>query len=151
MDPVTAIVGALVAGATAAASGVAGDAVKDAYQGLRTVLIDSYKFVSASLLEKKPTDRAFQSAVESELRENPAIVNDEQVLNHVQAVQEALKSVPPEQLAAWGVDVKEIIAAKDVIADQITGTAGGLRSERIQAGGDVRLTNISGGTSSGNK
>lgn len=150
MDPVSAIVGALVAGATAAASGVAQDAVKDAYRALRQVLVDSYKLVSASLLEKKPSDPAFQSAVESELRDNPAVADDTEVLSRVEAVQKALKEAPAEQLQAWGIDVKDIIAGRDVIIDHIAGKNGGLRGNNLQAGRDVRLSNIAGGREPGN-
>jgi hypothetical protein len=54
MDPMTAIESALVAGATAAASGVAKNAVKESYAGLKTLLIKGYKFVSTTLLDSDP-------------------------------------------------------------------------------------------------
>jgi hypothetical protein len=80
MEPATsAISEALVAGATAAASETASQAVKDAYQGLKTILVDVYKFASTSLLEKKPSVASFQKAVETELTSQPAIVSDQAV------------------------------------------------------------------------
>jgi len=39
MDPISAIVGALVAGASAAATDVASKAVKDAYDGLKALIL----------------------------------------------------------------------------------------------------------------
>jgi hypothetical protein len=75
MEPVkSTILGALVAGATSAASETASQAVKDAYQGLKIILVDVYKLASTSLLEKKPSDTSFQKAVETELTSQPAIV-----------------------------------------------------------------------------
>jgi len=43
MDPVSAIVGALVAAATAAAKDIASKAVSDAYDGLKTLIVTRFK------------------------------------------------------------------------------------------------------------
>src|SRR5271170_3745464 len=57
----------------------------------------------------------------------------------------ALRKESPAQLSAWGVDIKNIEAAGNFIAERISGSGGGLRSESLKAGGDVRLSDISGG------
>ena len=95
MEPISAITAALVAGATAAASGTASQAVNDAYQGLKTLLVDGYKLVSTALLEKKPSNPAYQKAVEDELKESAAVVNDKAVLEKTQAVHDALRKEFP--------------------------------------------------------
>ena len=147
MDPVTSgIVAALVAGATAAASETASQAVKDAYAALKRVLQDGYKLASTALLEKKPSEPSFQKAVEAELEVQPKVADDPAVLERAKAVQEALKLEPPEQLAAWGVDVGRLKAAGDIIAERISGTAGGLRAREMESGGSIRLSDITGGT-----
>jgi hypothetical protein len=145
MDPVSAIAAALIAGATAAASDAASQAIKDAYQGLKTLLVDGYKFVSTSLLDKNPSDPAFRHAVETELASSASIGSDRAVLEKTQSLQQALQAAPEAQLAAWGVDVKKINASHDFIASKISGTGGGLRIEEITAGNDVRLSDITGG------
>jgi hypothetical protein len=148
MEPVTtAILGALVAGATAAASETASQAVKDAYAGLKRVLQDGYKMASMALLDKKPSEPSFQKAVEAELEGQPKAANDPAVLEHVKAVQEALKKEPPERLTAWGVDVGRLKAAGDIIAERISGTGGGFRADEVESGGSVRFSDITGGTS----
>ena len=73
-DPITLIVSALAASATAAAKDVMSQAVKDAYNGLKTLIVskcESKPDVASSLqfLEKKPTSSDFQEAVEQALRE----------------------------------------------------------------------------------
>jgi hypothetical protein len=151
MEPISAITAALVAGATAAASGTASQAVKDAYQGLKTLLVEGYMLVSTALLEKRPSNPAYQKAVEDELKESAAVVNDKSVLEKTQAVHDALRKESPAQLSAWGVDIKNIEAAGNFIAERISGSGGGLRSESLKAGGDVRLSDISGGGSSPGK
>src|SRR5947209_3915948 len=103
MDPVSAILAALVAGATAAASATASQAVKDAYHGLKTILVDTYKLVSTSLLEQKPDSTVYREAVHSELKEHPALSADQAVLERAKAVQEALTQTSAAQTSASGV------------------------------------------------
>ena len=145
MDPITAITAAVTAGATAAASDTASQVIKDAYKGLKTLLVDGYKIVSTALLEKKPTNPAYQKAVEDELKENAAIANDKAVLEKSQAVHDALRAEPAAHLAAWGVDIKHIEAAGSFIAERISGSGGGFRAELLRSGGDVRFSDIAGG------
>ncbi len=146
MEPISAITAALIAGATAAASGTASDAVKDAYQGLKTLLMDGYKIASTALLEKKPTSPTYRGAVEDELKESAAaITDDKSVLEKTQALHDALRKEPPVQLVAWGVDIKNIEAAGNFIAQRISGSGGGFRAESMKIGGDVRLSDITGG------
>lgn len=150
MDPITAIETALVAGATAGASGIAKKAVTDAYAGLKKLLASAYKFVSTTLLESDPKELSYHKAVRTELEKQPAIADDEAVLKQAQAVHEALKKEPKENLAAWGIDVEEIEAAGAVIIEHTSGTGGGLRAKRIK-GKSVRISNTHGGTSSPGK
>jgi hypothetical protein len=144
MDPLSAIIGALIAGATAAASGVASDAVKEAYQGLKTVLVDVYKLVSTPLLEKKPSSPAARQAVEEELKDNPAVADDQAVLEKVKALQDALREAAPAQLAAWSIDIKELEAGGNIIAERI---AGGIRGEKWKAEKDIKISDVGGGSS----
>lgn len=150
MDPISVIVGALVAGAAASGEDVAGQAVKDAYQGLRTILVDTYNFASASLLEQNPANPTFKVAAEQEIESKPAIVDDENVLRMVQALQSALVALPPEQLTAWGVDIENVEAGRDFLAEHITASAGGFRGRNLKAERDVRISNVTAGSSSEN-
>jgi hypothetical protein len=148
MEPVSAITAALVAGATAAASETASQAVKDAYQALKAVLIGGYKIVSTALLEKKPSSPEYQRAVENELKENAAIADDRAVLEKTKAVQDALLKEAPAQLAAWGIDLKKLEAGGSIIVERITG---GVHGEAWKAEKDVHLSDITGGSGSGKK
>jgi hypothetical protein len=148
MEPVSAITAALIAGATAAASETASQAVKDAYQALKAVLIGGYKIASTALLEKKPSSPAYRQAVEDELKENAAIADDKAVLEKTKAVQDALLKEPPAQLVAWGIDLKKLEAGGSIIVERITG---GLHGEEWKAEKDVHLSDISGGSGSSGK
>ena len=141
MEPLSAIMAALIAGATAAASDTASLAVKDAYQGLKTLLAEGYKIVSTGLLEKKPTNPTYQKAVEDELRENAAIADDKAVLEKTKAIQDALRKEPAAQLAAWGIDIKELETGGSIIAERI---AGGIKGDKWKAAKDITLRDVSG-------
>lgn len=149
MDPISAITAAIVAGAVAAASETAEKGVKDAYAGLKTILIDTYKFVSTKLLDANPTDPDTKAAVRDEIARNPEIVNDHAVLEQAMAIQGQLQKETPEQIAAWGIDIKEVEAAGDVIVARVSGTGGGMLVGKIKSGGNISLTDITGGASSG--
>ncbi len=142
MEPLSAIMAALIAGATAAASDTASLAVKDAYQGLKTLLADGYKIVSTALLEKKPTNPTYQKAVEDELKENAGVADDKAVLEKTKAVQDALRKEPPAQLAAWGIDIKELESGGSIIAERI---AGGIVGDKWKATSDIRFSDVTGG------
>jgi hypothetical protein len=81
-DPITLIVGALATGAAAAAKDVVSQAVKDAYNGLKTLIGSKYESkpnVGASLqiLEAKPDSSDIQAVVETALRDAGADQDDE--------------------------------------------------------------------------
>ncbi|MGO8534156.1 hypothetical protein ACC756_27990 [Rhizobium ruizarguesonis] len=132
------ITAALIAGAAAASTEVASDALKDAYGALKRVLVDSYNFVSTAVLDKKPTSPTSHAAVDEEVKENPALAEDPIVQEKVKQVQDALSAMPPEQLAAAGIDIDYIIAGRDIgaISHSITG-------KRWEAKRDVTLTTTS--------
>jgi len=145
MDPLAAITTALIAGASAAASNVASDAVKDAYRGLKKIVVDVYDLVSASLLDREPSDETYRKAVEREVTQHPEIGDDMDVLQAARSVHEALLGEPQSSLAALGVDIEQIRAAGDVVFERISGTGGGVRAKRVESKGDVRFTDVRGG------
>lgn len=149
MDPVSAIVGALVAGATAAASDTASQAIKDAYQGLKTLLTDTYKLASTALLEKKPSSSVAQEAVEEEIRDTPAIAADPTpVLEKAKVLHDALNQEPPETLTALGIDIEKFKVAGNLIAERVRG---GIRGKDWVIEKDARFSDIgAGGPTSGN-
>jgi hypothetical protein len=81
MDPINLIVSALTAGATAALQETAGTVIKDAYQGLTTLLKQKFKKDPKAIatLEGHAEDpETWQKPLEKSLRETGA-VEDEQI------------------------------------------------------------------------
>ena len=95
MDPITLIVSALTAGATAALQETAGTAIKDAYQGLVTLL--KGKFIKdpkakAALDGHTEDPETWEKPLEKSLRETKA-VEDQEILA---AAQMLLKLIDPQ-------------------------------------------------------
>lgn len=99
MDPLAIIVGALVAGAAAAAQEVVPQAIQDAYQGLKSLIIE--KFGAASdvesatrSMEKKPGDPARWEVLKDELADAGA-AQDAEVLQRAQALLDLVRRHVP--------------------------------------------------------
>jgi hypothetical protein len=149
LDPISAIAGAIIAGAIAAVQDTAQQAIKDAYNGLKALLIERYKLSSLALIETNPSNSVFQKAVEEEIRSQPTIADNQQILAKAKLVHELLQSLPPPSLAAWGLDAGAIKAQAGIILERISGTAGGIKADAIEAGRNVHISDVHGGTNPG--
>jgi hypothetical protein len=94
-DPITLIVAALAAGAAAAAKDVSVEAVKDAYHGLKALIVDKFGDkgdVTAALdqAEKRPDSEARRAVLKEELAHAGAD-KDTELLAQAQAFLDLLK------------------------------------------------------------
>lgn len=144
MDPVSAIVGALIAGASAALKDTANQAIKDAYAGLKRLLKDTYSFASVALIEKQPENITYQRAAEDELKGSNAL-QDNDVLQKAVDILNAIESSSEGEIEAWGVDVETIKAGRNVLLEHISGESGGLRAKSVEAENDITMRDIHGG------
>ena len=99
MDSISLIITALVAGATAASKDIAGQAVKDAYKGLKDLIKDKFKSEPKAqmVLEEHETDpEAYEVPLKKKLAEAGAD-KDEAI---IKAAQELLKQEKPEEFKA---------------------------------------------------
>ncbi|MGO7769825.1 hypothetical protein ACC736_32840 [Rhizobium ruizarguesonis] len=145
MDPVSAILGALIAGATAARAKVGSDALTVAYEGLKLILIDTYQVVSTKLLEKNPSNPAFQEAVKAELVGSDGIVNDDDVRDKVRQIRDEASKITAEQAAGAGIDLKVLRVGGNFTAERV----GRIVGIDWVIGGDMRVSDVK-GQSSGN-
>src|SRR5262249_16208037 len=134
MDIITPLIAAVVAGAIAASRDAASQAVKDAYVGLKHLLMEGYKIASVSLLDKNPTSPTYKKAVEEEVKSAPTALTDERVLHKLAELQNALIAEPKANLAAWGIQADEIKIGRDAIFEYIN--KGGIKAGTIEVGGD---------------
>lgn len=144
MEPISTL---LAAGAAAALSDVAGQAVKDAYAGLKSVLAG--RLASLGLIEQDPGNETFRKAAAEEMQ-TKELTADAEILAKLDALSEALEREPPDRLERLGVDIREVRAAQDVIIEQIE-SLGGIRVHDVASEtGKVHISGLKTGGSGGN-
>jgi hypothetical protein len=114
MDPITT---ALVAGAAFLLKGMASEAVKDAYKGLRDLLAD--KLSSLTNLEEDPADEDYRKAADKELQKK-GLAKDPTVLGKASELAQIIEREPVERLATAGIDISRIRAAGEILIKDLT-------------------------------
>lgn len=109
MDPVTIIVCALAAGAAAGLKPTAEKAIKDAYEGLKSLIQREYGNVSVEALEAKPASEAKQASVAEDLADAGAS-EDPALLDQAKALLDALRVHEQRSDKPYGLDWEEIEA-----------------------------------------
>jgi len=151
MDPtnsITLIVTALVAGATAALKDTASTVVKDAYAGLKALIVHKYTPAADSVqhLEGAPDSKNRQGGVAEDLGKTDA-GRDPEVLQQAQAVIAAVEIHDPEVGRNLGVDLAGVRAAALRLSDiHVTGsTVTGVKVHQSEFSGDIEIKGIRAG------
>ncbi len=135
MDPITLIVTALAAGAAAGLSDTAACAVKDAYAGLKGLIVRKYAAAADSVasLEAKPASEGRRSAVKEDL-EPTAAASDPELLRQAQALLAALQQQAPDAARTFGVDLHDVEAASVKLSDIIAQGPGPATGVAVRGG-----------------
>ena len=143
MDPVSVIVGALVMGAGGAAKKVGGKAVRDAYAGLKGVIVDRYKHsTEVAALEKNLSSTTERRALETALAKTD-VRRDQEVLQLVKRLTEALADAPQTALSAAGIQIEDVKAMNAQIGDiDVSGLAVGVSVKNVQLKRNLRFGNV---------
>ena len=119
MDPISAIVTAIAAGAAAATKDVAAETVKGAYKALKELVTRKYAAVDLVALEKNPGSESRQEVLVDELKE-AAADRDQELLAKVAELQAALNEHPPrDQSGQPMIDIEKFEAASFVIKEAL--------------------------------
>jgi hypothetical protein len=142
MDPfIASLVGALAAGAVAAAKDTATQAIKDAYAGISKYIKDRYAAVPLEALEKEPDSKGQQLVVQEKL-EKAAVEKDPELPQLLKQFVEALKAQAPDAAKTVGVDLENIQAAIDVQIKRVGGE-GPVKIKGVGAGkGSVIIEDV---------
>jgi hypothetical protein len=126
---IASVVGALAAGAIAAAKDTATNAVKDTYAGVRKYIADKYATVQLDALEKDPRSKGQRLVVQEKLEEAGAD-NDPSLPQLAASLVEELKSAAPEAANIAGVVLEDIRAGLDI---QVRRIARGSTARNLEA------------------
>lgn len=145
MDPITLIVTALATGAVAGLKPTAEKVVKDAYEGLKSLIKKKYERSQQAVpvLENDPASEAGKAVVRESLEEEGA-GQDEDLLRQAQAVLQAVREREPSAAEAAGVRIEDIEAGASVNVRDIV-TDGPFTARRIRAEEDVTIEGVRAG------
>ena len=142
IDPAS-IVALLAAGALAKAGDLGGQAVMDAYAGLKQVLVDTYRFTADRLLEKKPADETARKAAEADIA--PEATRDPRVAQLAEELRKALADVPPEAWRQAGVVIDGLTARLDIEMGKVAAGRRGVRITDVRSeAGNIRIGDVTG-------
>jgi hypothetical protein len=142
MDPLTSLVTALAAGAAAALQSTVEQGVKDSYAALKGLIQHKYAQVNIEQLEAQPSSKNRRGVVEEDLKAVGAD-QDAEVLQHAQALLEAIQRQAPQTAAAIGVDLKDIEGASLAIR-RVIATGAGVKVEQGKFSGDITIRHYQG-------
>jgi hypothetical protein len=147
MDPISAIVGALIAGASAAAKDVASKAVSDAYNGLKNLIATRFKRKAAiEMVEEAPESPAAREALSGALKEVKAD-HDPEVARLAEALARALKDLGADKLQRANIKIGDVDGYRDAIVRGLKATGNLEVGDVIGRGGDAIVSNLSAGES----
>ena len=145
MDPVSAIAGAIAAGAAVAATEVASLAVKDAYAGIKELIVTKFKRKSAlAAIEETPTSPAAREGLTATLKEVGA-GEDHQLLMLADKLTAALEALGSENLAPSSVELGDLRGYRNAIVRGISAT-GNIKIGKVTSeSGDAIVENVRAG------
>ena len=115
MDPISAIIGALIAGATAAAKDVATEAVKDAYSSLKQLIAARYRRKAPlEAVEEAPDSASARDALGGALKETGAD-RDPEVMKLAENLAAALQALGPDTLRRANIEIEIVKGYRDAI------------------------------------
>ena len=145
MDPLTLIVTALVAGASAGLQGTATDFIKDTYAGLKQLVVSRFPHAKAAVedMDNNPTDEESKKLVERRLGKLDATQVTE-IVQQAEHLLQAVQQVAP-QMEIFGVKLKDVEIGGSATFDTITSAQTGVSAEKTTVHGDFTAKNIQAG------
>jgi hypothetical protein len=135
VEPITAT---LAAGAAAGLTGIATQAVKDAYGLLKSALLTRFPKVDVAPLEARPSSTAKQASLAEDLAAVGAD-RDPEILQLAKALVEAIEREAPQAATSAGVDLERV---KGEFVN-VQGVAGQVRFRDVEATkGGINVTDV---------
>ena len=147
MDPVTLIVTALALGAAAGLKPTAEQAVKDAYSGLKRLIVNRYQATQTgvTLIESNPQSETFQ-ATAKELLQTTEAGEDEELISKAQVLTELVQEHAPETAAEINVKLSDIEAIGNFRVSDLAASGAGSKIdvdiEKVKAGQDFEVSGL---------
>jgi hypothetical protein len=143
MDPISLIVAALAAGAAAATKATVEAGVKDAYEGLKRLILRRYRDVDVAPVAKRPQSEAKRTSLAEDL-ETAGAAGDAELLETAQRLLEAVREHDAAAGAAIGIDLEDV-HAQFLKASDVSSAGTGVRVRHGTFSGGIEITGVDAG------
>jgi hypothetical protein len=143
MDPIESIATALALGAAAGLKPTVEKVIKDAYDGLKALILRKYPKVDVNQLETDPGSKG-RRAVVTEGLEKGGAHNDAELLLSAANVLETVRSRAPETAGVVGVDLKDVEGVALTIR-RVIASGTGVNIEHAKLAGDITIEDVRAG------
>jgi len=151
VDPISVLVTAIIAGAATGLKPTAERIVKDAYAGLRRLIVDRYHQVAIDSIERAPDNENRQGVLKDELAECDA-ASDTELLMAAKELLAAIETTPSAAAAADEIGVSlERVKAASLSISEIEGGRTGVRLRDVDVVDDIVIKGIRTGNPSNPK
>lgn len=145
MDPISIVVAALAAGASAGLTETVSNAIKDAYAGLKRLVALKFPTVDISPVERMPSSEAKrQSLAEDISGVGDDATADEELLAAARRLIQAVRADKPDTASAIGVDLQRL-EAESLRVHTVSSTGVGVRVTDSKISGPVDIGNVHAG------
>lgn len=145
IDPVTLIVTALALGAAAGVKDTASQTIKDAYSGVKTLILRRYGDIGLDALEKKPESQAKRDSVAEDLADIGA-GKDKELLIQAKALAQLVKQYAPNTAAEINIKLADLEAIGSFRLSDLAASGSGAKVDidvqRVKVGGDFEITGL---------
>ena len=143
MDPVTLLVSTLALGATAALKDTAGEAVKDGYAGLKSLIVKKFGPKPAvDALEQKPESANKRESAAEDLADAAV---DEEVVAAAADLAKAVQRHDPMMGAIFGISIDDVVA-QFLDVDGVRSSASGVLVNKSKFKGGLTIKNVVAGS-----
>jgi hypothetical protein len=139
MEPISLLLTAIVSGAAAALEPTTKQAVKDAYDGLKTLIKRKWGDVNIESVERDPKSAARRDVLKQDLAK-AAGAPDEQLMRQAQEVIRAVKEHAPQAAKAAGISLSELEAAGSINLRDLVGS--NISVNKLKAGEDINVQGL---------
>jgi len=132
-------------GAAAGLKPKAEEAVKDAYDGIKTLILRKYGDVGLDAVERKPASKSKKDSLAEDLADAGA-ADDEELLRQAKALTQLVEEYAPKTAGAIGIKLADIRAIGSVKVEDLIASGAAARVEvdarNVEAGGDVVIKGL---------
>jgi len=141
MEPISLLLTAIVSGAAAALEPTTKQAVKDAYEALKTLIKRKWGNIGLESVEGDPKSAARREVLKEDLEKAQA-APDEEMMRQAQVLVRAVKEHAPQAARAAGITLDELEAAGSISIRDLVAAGAAISVTKLKAGENISIEGL---------